>query len=266
MLISILKWVHLLWLIVSLGAKPNKHWEEFTGGHSVSYPHIPTLVHTGRKCPPMLLNFCKCHEGASTPPLDHLEWEWSVGDPDITLAGSHLIRGVSWAQEQKKFELFLSLIYTDKVRLRGDWSSNILSFFSAVLLQETSLLETGWVHGCEFCLCRKDLISAGVSLVFSQPLCRFGMRWETWGLSHLFKHSSPKILHLVCDYVVQLFVCLYSLLVKVVAGGAQQNSTVFHMEMNLSYSSRFWWNTIIFQSDKQLTLLFQIQYFLIIVP
>ena len=79
--------------------------------------------------------------------------------------------------------------------------------FPAVLLQETSLLKTGWVHGCEFCFSGKVLHQQVCLWVFSpQPLCRFGMRWETWGLHNLFKHSSPKILHFVCDYVVQLFV------------------------------------------------------------
>lgn len=42
------------------------------------------------------------------------------GDPDITLAGSHLIRGVSWAQEQRSLNCSFFDLSTDKVRLRGD--------------------------------------------------------------------------------------------------------------------------------------------------
>lgn len=112
--------------------------------------------------------------------LDHLEWEWSVGDPDITLAGSHLIRGVSWAQSKRSLNCSFLLIYTDKVRLRGDWSSNILLSFPLCCCRRPPFLKQAEYMDVNSALQERSYISRCVFWVFSQPLCRFGMRWETW--------------------------------------------------------------------------------------
>lgn len=206
MLISILKWVDLLWLTASLKQSPTNTWEEFMGDILFLSSHS----HTGsyrRKCPPMLLNFCKCHEGASASLL--ITWNKNV---QWVIQTSHWLGHVLLEEfpglrsKQVWTVPFFELYCQSEVK---GWLKLQHSFFlfPAVLLQEISLLKTGWVHGCEFCFAGKVLHQQVCLWVFSpQPLCRFGMRWETWGLNNLFKHSSPKILHFVCDYVVQLFV------------------------------------------------------------
>ena len=75
MLISILKWVDLLWLTAAWKQSPTNTWEEFMGDILFLSPHS----HTGsyrKKCPPMLLNFCKCHEGA--PASLFIPWNKNV--------------------------------------------------------------------------------------------------------------------------------------------------------------------------------------------
>lgn len=84
----------------SLEAKPNKHLGRVHGRHSVP---IPTFSHwfIQEEMSTYASELLQVPWRSSCLTLYPLEQECSVGDPDITLAGPHLIRGFSWAQEQR---------------------------------------------------------------------------------------------------------------------------------------------------------------------